>query len=156
MRFVKAQRHGPFVDTSRKRAALRRKQRLEREALPLFADQVAAQQPSEDDVMAARAVRWDRWQDDYRAQRAALWRRARQRLAAYGENTRRILRHLWNTAPYPGTPGYLLDMLHSFDVGRLDPENPPWIWRGGEMNMEAVRLTIERIKARNATKGMAA
>lgn len=35
MRFKRSPRH-PFTDTSRKRAALRRKQRLEREALPLW------------------------------------------------------------------------------------------------------------------------
>ena len=40
MRFKRCERH-PFTDTSRKRAALRRKQRLEREALPLLADLVA-------------------------------------------------------------------------------------------------------------------
>ncbi|WP_317054365.1 hypothetical protein [Roseovarius rhodophyticola] len=35
-----------FTDTPRKRAALRRKQQRERDALPLFAAQVAEEQPS--------------------------------------------------------------------------------------------------------------
>lgn len=156
MRFVKAERHGPYMDTSRKRAALRRKQRLEREALPLFSAQIAAQQPSEDDVMAERARRWDRWQEEHRAQRAALWRKARRRLFGYGDNTRRILRQLWNSAPYPGTPGYLLDMLHSYEVGRLDPDNPPWVYRGGQLNLEAVGRLIAQIHARNAARRAAA
>jgi hypothetical protein len=59
MRFIKSTRH-PFTDTSRKRAALARKQKAEREALPLFADEIAAGQKSPDDVMQARAESWAR------------------------------------------------------------------------------------------------
>ncbi len=40
MRFRRWHRPEPYRDTSRKRAAFLRKQRLEREALPLFADQI--------------------------------------------------------------------------------------------------------------------
>ncbi len=57
MRFIKSTRH-PFNDTSRKRAALARKQKAEREALPLFANQIAASQKSPNDVMQARAAAW--------------------------------------------------------------------------------------------------
>jgi len=65
------------TDTPRKRAALRRKQRREREALPLFAEQIAEEQPSEDEEMAHRTVasaaQAARWRDD----RAPQWRKAR-------------------------------------------------------------------------------
>lgn len=50
MKFVKAQRHGPFQDTSRKRAALARKQRKEREKFPLFSEVIAEGQLDADAV----------------------------------------------------------------------------------------------------------
>lgn len=48
MRFRRWPRPPPFEDTTRKRAALARKQRLEREALPLFSNQIAVQQRGTD------------------------------------------------------------------------------------------------------------
>ena len=44
MRFRRWHRPEPYGDTSRKRAAFLRKQRIEREALPLFADEITAGQ----------------------------------------------------------------------------------------------------------------
>ena len=58
MRFKRYGRY-PFNGTLLKRAAVLRKQRNEREALPLFADQITGEQQSVDDVMTARAVAWD-------------------------------------------------------------------------------------------------
>ena len=52
MMFDRYPRYEGFRDTPRKRSAVLRKQRSERESLPLFADQIAALQPSVDEVMA--------------------------------------------------------------------------------------------------------
>ena len=49
MRFRPWPKPEPYRDTSRKRAAFRRKQRLEREALPLFAAMIAAGQHGVDE-----------------------------------------------------------------------------------------------------------
>jgi len=130
MRFGRTDTFVEFQDTRRKRLALARKHRLERERLPLFAKQIAEQQPDADTVMAERAERWVRWQQERRDTRAANWRRARAKLFTYGDNIRAVLRRLWNEAPYPAAPEYLADMLHRYDTGRLDPDNPPWIYRG--------------------------
>lgn len=56
MRFRRWHRPEPYGDTSRKRAAFLRKQRLERDALPLFAEEIAAGQHGVDEEMARRAV----------------------------------------------------------------------------------------------------
>ena len=56
MRFRKRERYGAFQDTSRKRAAASRAQQKQRDALPLFAEQIAEAQPSIDQVMADRAA----------------------------------------------------------------------------------------------------
>lgn len=130
MRFTRTRSYGPFEDTRRKRLALARKQRLEREALPLFAEQIAEQQPDADTVMAQRAVQWDQYQQATRDRKAARWREARRRLFSYGDNVRPLLRRLWAECPYPGTPEYCLDFFHGYDTGRIDPENPPWVYRG--------------------------
>jgi hypothetical protein len=148
MKFVKATRHGPFQDTSRKRAALARKQRLEREKLPLFSTQIAEQQKDADTVMEERAAKWAIWQQDHRDKKASLWRKARARLFAYGDNVRPRLRDLWNTSPYPKNPEYLLDFLHSFSVGRVDLDNPPWVYRGSGLKAFDVAPILARAKAR--------
>jgi hypothetical protein len=125
MRFKRFMRH-PFTDTPRKRAALRRKQRKEREALPLLADLIAEAQPGEDDVMAERALYWAASEVRDRAYRAGRWREARRRLAALTGNERAILRRAWDCAPYPADPVYLLDFLHSYSVGRFPLDNLPF------------------------------
>jgi hypothetical protein len=125
MRFKRWQRH-PFTDTSRKRAALRRKQQREREALPLFADQIAESQPSEDEVMENRAVQWAAQEVRDRNRRAQLWLKARARINALSANERAVLRRAWDCAPYPADPVYLLDFLHSFSVGRFTLDTLPF------------------------------
>ena len=125
MRFIRYPRH-PFTDSSRKRAALRRKQRLERDALPLFAEQIAEEQPSEDEVMQDRAIRWAESQQRTRDARAARWREARRRLAALTDNERAVLLAAWNRAPYPADPTYLLDFLHGYSVGRFTLDTIPF------------------------------
>jgi len=82
MRFRRWPRPEPYGDTSRKRAAFLRKQRLQREALPLFAEQIAAGQHSVDEEMARRAIWWDEAERHRRDQRAAWWRKGRARLFA--------------------------------------------------------------------------
>lgn len=148
MKFYKAERHGPFEDTTRKRSALARKQRLEREKLPLFAEIIAEKQLDADTIMAARAVNHERWQQSFRDDRAQQWRKARKRFFSHGENLRPVLRRLWNTSPYPKTPVYLLGMLHDYAVGRLDIDNPPWIYHGPGLRGFDMTGILERAKAR--------
>ena len=125
MRFKSWPRH-VFIDTSRKRAALRRKQRLEREALPLFADQIAEAQPSEDQVMQDRAQQWTEHECRDRRERAAQWRKARRMIDALPEHECRAMRRVWDCAPYPADPSRLLSVLHNFSLGRLDLKRPPF------------------------------
>lgn len=110
-----------FTDTKRKRAAIRRKQRREREALPLFAEQIASEQPAEDDVMVRRQTEWEAHTQRQRDRQAQDWRRARGRLQAYPVDVRQLLLDNWNHHRWlPGTPTYLLDMLWCYDAGKLD------------------------------------
>lgn len=126
MRFRRWPRASPYEDTPRKRAALARTQRDQREKLPLLRDLIAEQQPSADADMARRAAWWPRIQQKGRDRRAEDWRRARRQLAGYGDNLRRVIVQLWRDCPYPADPTYLLDLLHGIDAGRVDPERPPW------------------------------
>ncbi|MHC0055762.1 hypothetical protein [Actibacterium sp. D379-3] len=125
MRFKRSPRH-PFTDTPRKRAALRRKQRLEREALPLLADQIAEAQPSEDRVMADRALAWSEQEVRERRARAEKWHEARRQIDALPGDERRAVRRAWDCAPYPADPSYLLSVLHSYSQGRIDLKRPPF------------------------------
>ena len=128
MRFRRWPWPTPFEDTSRKRAALSRKQRLEREALPLFSDQIAVEQPAVDAVMHERAIDWMDAQRARRRDRAARWRDVRWRLFALDGALRAKVRRLWRNCPYPADPSYFADLLHQIERGRLDPERPPWVF----------------------------
>jgi hypothetical protein len=77
MMFDRYLRYEGFRDTPRKRSAVLRKQKAERDALPLFADQVAALQPSVDEVMSRRAQRADVVEIEHRKFTAKWWRIAR-------------------------------------------------------------------------------
>lgn len=128
MRFGRWHRPEPYRDTSRKRAAFHRKQRLEREALPLFADDIAATQHGADEEMARRTIWWDEYERDRRDQRAAWWRKGRARLFTLPDALRARVREIWRTCPYPADPASFADFLHQIAVGKLDPDRPPWVF----------------------------
>ena len=124
MRFKRWPRPEPFRDTHLKRLAFRRKVAAERERWPLLAR--IEQPPNVDHEMFKRAKQWARDEQRWRNQRATQWRYARRLLASHGDNSRRTIRALWQEAPYPADPVYLLDMLTSIREGRIDIDNPPW------------------------------
>lgn len=126
MRFRKWPKPTTYEETSRKRAAFVRKQRREREALPLLSDMIAATQHSVDEEMARRAVWWPEQQQRMRDERAAVWRRARARLFEFPDPVRRSIRRAWGDCPYPADPHSFADLLHQIRVGKLDPDRPPW------------------------------
>lgn len=126
MRFRKWPRPTVYEETGRKRSAFLTKQRREREALPLFADAIAASQHSVDEEMVRRADWWPRQQQDRRDERARVWRPARARLFAFDADLRRTIRDIWRTCPYPADPYSFADLLHQIAVGKVDPDRPPW------------------------------
>ncbi len=119
MRFKRTDRH-PFTDTPRKRAALARKQRRERDALPLFAGEIANEQRGTDEIMADRAKAWANDEARMRQREAQTWRKARARLASYTDRERAALLAYWQRCGWPATGTYLLSMLHMYDNGRLE------------------------------------
>ena len=135
-----------FTDTNRKRAAFARKQKKERESLPLFAEQIASEQIDVDEEMRHRAELWVTRQAQDRSRRANDWRRARAKLRSYPETEYRELFNFWQRCPYPADPTYLLTMMHSYDHGRLDM-NPPSIQMTAA-NRQAVNVVIAKILAR--------
>lgn len=116
--------HFEFRDTDRKRAAFLRKQKAEREALPLFADQVAAAQIGVDEEMQARRHQWERDLSRSRQRQADKWREARRRIRTYPEPVRVALLGYWQACCWPGDPVYFLSMLHMYDHGRLQLDVP--------------------------------
>jgi len=119
MRFARRERTA-YIITDRKRAAAARKQRLEQQALPLFADMVAEQQPSIDVVMTERAARWAEIDQRWRDMRAADWRRTRVQLSSLPGDIRQAMLRYWNGHRWlPGDPSYLADAIHRLRTGAL-------------------------------------
>ena len=129
MRFRRWPRPTPYEDTPRKRAAFARKQRLERESLPLFASEIAENQNSADEEMARRAVTWDRVEQSKRDYHASSWREARRRLFAFPQPVRAQIRKIWSAdCPYPPDHAYFCDLLRQIEAGKVDPYRPPWLF----------------------------
>lgn len=119
MRFKRRPRT-PYIVSDRKRAAARRLQQRQREALPLLAELVAEQQPCIDQLMQDRVKAWGATEQSARDWQAQRWRQARRTLDAHDPETRRALLAYWNGHRWlPGDASYLLDMLHGFTRGRL-------------------------------------
>ena len=109
-----------YLVTDRKRAAAARWQKRQRDNVPLLAPLIASTQPSIDDVMDERVRTWIVTEQRERDRRAARWLAARRDISRRDPSVRRALLAYWNGHRWlPGNPSYLLDMLHSFDRGRL-------------------------------------
>lgn len=110
MRFQKTPHH-PFTDTSRKRAHVLRRQKAKQEALPLFAEQVAAEQPDVDEVMTERAHRWAKAEALHRQFIARSWREVRRKFYSLDEPTRRGVFTAWQAWRGPTMPTYLAHLI---------------------------------------------
>ena len=111
----------PFEWTSRKEAALLRRLRLEREAYPLFADVVAAGQPTVDQVKRQRTAQAERMEREARQRQAESWRKARAAVWAIPDPDRAQVLRYWNThGHFPGAPNYLLYVVKQYMTGGLE------------------------------------
>ena len=70
--------------------------------------------------MEERVQTWNDSEQSTRNWHAERWRRSRRILETYDARTRRILLEYWNSHRWlPADASYLLDMLNSFQKGRL-------------------------------------
>ena len=140
MRFVRTP-HVIYTVTDRKRAAALRWQQRQRDALPLFGELIAEQQPSIDQIMSERVERWEDSERIRRERRARQWRAGRRLVAAYPAEARRALLDYWNNHRWlPGDPSYLLDMIHGFKTGRL-------ILAGGSIQQARIVISVAEATA---------
>lgn len=96
--------------TPRRLAAAERALRLERERLPLFADQVAAEQPSaEERIKRIDAEHAGYWQS-HRDLAASHWRWGRRILSEYPAYGADILAK-WEVSSIPPTAAYFADFV---------------------------------------------
>ena len=110
-----------FDDTERKRAAARRRQIREQQALPLLADIVREQQPSIDDEMENRARRWAATEQSRRDFDAKVWRETRARLFRLPADERKNLREYWNNHRwFPGKAIHFAGFMNLYERGQLD------------------------------------
>lgn len=120
MKFHKRPDYGDFQDTHRKRLALERRQRREREALPLFADEIAESQPSADEVMRRRADEWIRDEQRERDRQARNWRSIRADIFDLPADKRQQIR---DRADHYGGP--LNTTAYSFFYRETTGHHPP-------------------------------
>jgi hypothetical protein len=100
--------------------AAERRLRRERDALPLFAAQIARSQPLATELVARSDQAMAAWWAELRAAAARSWRRSRARLRLLPEEERRAVLRLWNEGGQPATHEYLADLLTQWERG----------WRG--------------------------
>lgn len=96
----------PFEWTHRKAAAALLKQKREREAMPLFASQVAATQRPIDEVRVTRERNWNEGTLKWRNQLAASWRHSRRALRALPLTEKQKCLAEWNAGKCPSKSEY--------------------------------------------------
>lgn len=97
--------------TERRLAAARRALRREREHCPLFADDIADEQPTPEErvqlIDAQQLAHWQRIRD----YNARTWRAARRILFSLPAEKRDQLLAQWQSAPYPASASSFADFL---------------------------------------------
>lgn len=111
MLFKRAHRSEGYTVTPRKVQAYQRKLVRERQALPLLAEFVEADQRPVDEEMARRCVQWDAATMDRRAWLANRWRAARARYFALPPHIRRAINVAWGRYGGPKDAVNLSSML---------------------------------------------
>ncbi len=96
--------------TSRRVAAATRALRRERDKLPLFADQVASEQPTPEERIDTQEQHCEAWWNRLRDTCAIHWKLGRKMLFAMPDWQDVLAR--WNDAPYPARSEYFADYMH--------------------------------------------
>jgi hypothetical protein len=97
--------------TPRRLAAARKALQRERQRLPLFANQVAAEQPSAPERIEACDLDLLRREQEHRDLAARHWRWGRNVLARQDEAVRREVVARWNSSTIPPEAAYFADFV---------------------------------------------
>lgn len=115
MRFTKSPLRFEYRMTDRRIAAARRKLERQVEAMPLFADEVRASQPTPEQVVDNANAAWQKHCANLRANlrriEAEDWVRGRRRLRLLPAEQQTALLAEWNASRLPGRAVYFLDFL---------------------------------------------
>lgn len=113
-RFPRTTKPSEYVVTPRKVAAHHNGRRRERESLPLFAAEIAAEQslePPVNEVMAHRAIALAQGWDQLRSANCRWWLQVRAVLRCLPEADQREILASWNRGWLPGSSNYLAGLV---------------------------------------------
>lgn len=102
--------------TPRRLAAARRALERQAAALPLYSEQIRAQQPTPAQRIAQQDASAKRYMDALRRHDAESWLRGRAALRRLPQERRAELLALWNQSMVPAAPHYFLDFLLTHGV----------------------------------------
>lgn len=114
VRHEKAVRGEPRPITARRLAAARRALKKEREDRPLFAEQIAEEQPTPEERIRAHEDENARHWQSIRDHRAVVWRRARAIVYSLLPEQRDALLQAWNRSTIPADAAYFADFVRRF------------------------------------------
>lgn len=114
IRFKRALKSEKRGVTPRRLAAAKRALKCQADALPLFTEQIRAEQPTPeerirnfDDNYAERAQGWR----DHDAER---WRKARAQLRALPKKEQEVVLGFWNKSSMPADASYFATVMHNY------------------------------------------
>ena len=111
-------RYEPREVSTRRLAAAKRKLARQADALPLFAEQIRASQPTPEEQVRKADAAWKRVVEMDRRADAERWLKGRRLLRALPAERRAELLAEWNAKKCPAAPHYFLDFLWQRGVGR--------------------------------------
>lgn len=112
MRFDRYPRLTPRPITKSRLARAERALQSERNKTPLFAAEIAAEQPTPEQRIITIEKSTAEYHQKLRDMHAKNWRLSRRLLAALPVELRQELWEQWQRPCYPGSSEYLLDMIH--------------------------------------------
>lgn len=87
----------------------------QRDSMPLFREQIAAEQPTAverlEDFQGSSCI----WQQEQRDSTAKLWREIRRKMSDMPDDRRELIIGTWNDSGMPGTPSYFMCHIRTIE-----------------------------------------
>jgi len=136
--------------TPRRLSAARRALQNERDKLPLFAEMIAAGQPTPEQRIESFDIGVVESTRESRIRRASRWREARDLLRKMSDQDRKGILDWWNRPVYPLDPEYLLDLIRQWTK---DSWRPPFYGEEEHRKWEEGREKLKILFAKWRAEG---
>ena len=114
IRFKRALKSEKRGVTPRRLAAAKRTLKRQAEALPLFSEQIRAEQPTPKERIRTFDNNHAEWAQGMRDHDAEKWRKARAQLRSLPKEEQEVVLTFWNKSSMPANAVYFATVMHNY------------------------------------------